>query len=240
MLASLTGNFVFLKPTKVAGSSIEGLLSLHCGGDDVIVPSSIYQDEMVLRGVTPQNWTVPFFRAPRRQLLSMLGRGHKLEFHSHSTAKFARKYLPEKFWEGSLKVSVSRNPFDRIVSWYFWDEKCGARAGTTFQEYVLRYPRRLTSVRRQTHIDGEEVIDFYLRFDSLKTDYALLEKTLGLENSYSHLLDSLRLKGGNRPKDSSPQRMFDGFAEGIDLVESLCAEEIEAFGYTLENAKLER
>ncbi len=236
MLASFSRQFIFLKPTKVAGSTVEGLLALHCHGKDVIVPASMYQDEPVLRSVTPQNWTVPFLRAPQRQLLSMVGRAQRLEFHEHSTAKFAQKYLPEWLWRSSLKVTVTRNPFDRIVSWYFWDKKCGAPVGRTFQEYVLRYPRRLTSVKRQTHIDGEEVIDFYLRFDSLKTDFSLLEKRLDLENSYVDLLDSLRLKAGSRPEESSPQRMFDGFNEGIELVQSLCAEEIEAFGYTLDNA----
>ncbi len=236
MLVSLTGRFIFLKPTKVAGSTVEGLLALHCRGKDVIVPSLMYQDEPTLRGVTPQNWTVPFLRAPQRQLFSMVGRGQKLEFHEHTTAKFVRKYLPERLWRNSLKVSVTRNPFDRIVSWYFWDKNCGAPAGRTFQDYVLRYPKRLTSCKRQTHIDGEEIVDFYLRFDSLKEDFALLEKRLNLQESYAHLFDSVRLKAGSRPEESSPQRMFDGFHEGIELVQSLCAEEIEAFGYTLENA----
>jgi len=232
MLISHTNKFIFFKATKVAGTTVESVLALHCGPGDIVTPEDRYSAEVPELSEVRVNGNIPFRWAPWEVATGVFTRAKWPSFAAHDTAKRVKKYLPAELWNTYTKVSVIRNPFDRIISWYYWDQKRGAATGKPFQEYVCEKPARITSYRRQTEIDGNEVVDFYIRFEDLKNDYEALIGRLGLSTSHANLFDRLNLKAGVRPPGRHSREMFKDFPEGVSLIEELCSADLERFGYT--------
>jgi hypothetical protein len=231
VIVSHSRKFVFLKSTKVAGSTVQSILALICGPRDIITQSSRDREIPELQSVVAGNYRVPFTWAPKIVLGSVLN-GHGLpRFREHETAKRVHKLMPARLWNSYTKIVVMRNPFDRMVSWYFWDKKSGAASGRPFKEYLLEKQKLITSFRRQTHVDAEEIVDVYIRFENLENDLIELGERLGIDALAPGLANSLRLKGGHRPLGATTTDMFADFPEGVELISKLCAPEIQKFQY---------
>lgn len=213
---------------------MESLLAMSCGPEDIITPFCSHQREIPeLSSVKSGTHRVPFVWASGHIIGGFLTGGGRLHFRRHDSAARVKKLMPDELWNRYTKVVVMRNPFDRIVSWYFWDRKEGAKSGRTFKDYVLRHQKRITSFRDQTQVNGKEIADVYLRFEDLDNDIRTLYMRLGIGGLDESLLSSLRLKSGHRPAYAQPETMFADFPEGVELISNLCADEISRFNYSL-------
>lgn len=109
MIISHTHKFIFIKSLKTAGTSIEAALSGHCGGNDVVVPINDYaynrdeKGQFVHRGMNAD------------ELYRKIGQ--------HVDAATIRARVPEEIWNGYFKFSITRNPWDRALSYFFWDRR---------------------------------------------------------------------------------------------------------------------
>lgn len=108
----------------------------------------------------------------------------------HSTAEHIRDYLGPDEFDNTFSFMVSaRNPYDRVVSWYYHCKRVHAadparwaeEANATFDEYIERrlfYPVTLTDMIRGK--DGRILVDFAVRFDHLVADFRFVRDRIGL------------------------------------------------------------
>ncbi len=184
MIISRSRNFIFVRTKKVAGTSIEFSLSRHCGDDDVITP--IRNDiERAALGVWPRN----FMRLPRledeyraviaggdaaRLLQTQKEMRHDMVFWDHISAGQIRDRVGEEFWNKSYKFSVTRHPYEFVLSlMYFQMAECG-----------------VTPMR-----DGQLAVDKVLRYEALTDELRNLGAVIGVDISG----DLPRFKAGIRP-----------------------------------------
>ena len=232
MIVSHALKLIFIKPMKVAGTSIEIALSRHCGEADIITPFG-KKDEALRadlgftgpRGyakswanMTPRDWAALAYYRKRPKI-----------YLNHATAKDVQKTLPDEIWTSYLKVAVVRNPFDFAVSMYFWEQRFGPLP--PFRQWLIETPEVLVRNRSITHINGSNAMDFMIRYEHLDEDLKILGDKLGLGDQIADDMKSIKTKSDKRPSDRTPQKMFEGFEEGLALVELLCAEDIRNFGY---------
>ena len=109
MIISHSHKFIFIKSLKTAGTSVEAALSQHCGGADVVVPINAFghnldeKGELVHRGMNAD------------EVYRKIGQ--------HVDAPTIKAREPAEVWNGYFKFSITRNPWDRTLSYFFWDRR---------------------------------------------------------------------------------------------------------------------
>ena len=107
MIVSLSNGFIFFKPPKVAGSSIECAISSACNENDLMTgpdPDDI-ERELVPDYYRSQNNTDPANGLDR--------------FHTHTDPEMFFN-LTGSTWDRYFIISCARNPWDLCVSYYWW------------------------------------------------------------------------------------------------------------------------
>jgi len=230
MIVSTARRFIFIKPRKVGGTSVELFLSRFCGEDDIVTPVSA-KDERLRQGPGPRNYRVPGCGKGRilRRLGEIagrpaLGRGG---FYNHIPAKEIRRLIGEEIWAESFKFTVERNPWDRQVSLYHWHYR--DRAQKPSFDTFIRSPlhRRISRNFDLYTIDGAIAVDRVCRYETLREDLAQVLERLGIEAEIDL----------PRAKVSQDRADWRGYytPETRDIVARWYAREIAAFGYRFES-----
>jgi len=161
---------IFIHIPRTAGSSIEeALLRINTTGEDRDVP----QPE-VLFGLIPdklrKSYDIPM---NYREL-------------QHLNAVEVRKIVTPGKWGEYYKFAFVRNPWDRLVSWYYYlnrtedfDEwiQVLSTEGTPFNDD--RVSR--SQLEWITDKNGENMVDYVGRFENLEVDYKRICNKLGLK-----------------------------------------------------------
>lgn len=240
MILSHSHQFIVFKTRKTGGTSFEIALSKYMGAGDVITP--IAPDDEKIRAALG-------YRQAQNHLLDPAG---KRKFFNHVGAAEARELMPQDVFARYVKAAIVRNPFDYVVSWYFWERsrlvqtsradfrqwlafQFAKRADleTAYREKRATNPGVFASNRFITHVDGRNAMDVMLRYERLQEDAAAFALKVGLPESLGRDLGEIRAKGSYRPAAATAQTMFEDFAEGQDLVRTGFAEEIATYGYDL-------
>ena len=214
MIASHQHRFIFLKTRKTAGTSLEIALSRVCGPLDVI--TKIAEPDEVLRaeagGRAPQNFTVPPLNG---------------KVWAHVPAAQARRALGREAWSGYFKFAVERNPWDAVVSLYFWRFKDPDRR-PPFDRFVNS--GRIEALAQKNsaicRIRGRVALDHTLRHERLDQDIAEVWERLDLPGAP----DLPHAKSGTRPKTSGGYR--DLYTPATrDRVATVFTDVIDLLGY---------
>lgn len=226
MIVNHRYRFIFLKTKKTAGTSIEIALSRYCDANDIVTKIG-HRDEpkrQALGYQGPVNHLEPFDGSLRARFDRWL-HGPKLQFRNHMPASEARDKLPPEIWNSYFKFCFERNPWDRAISAYFWENR-SRRDVPDFEGYLrtLESQGNLSNWPKYT-IDGRIVVDKVFRYEELANSLDELVDHLGLPGTLE-LPDAKReYRRNRRPYQefySEPAREF---------VARACAREIEAFGY---------
>ena len=207
MIASHARGFVFLKTRKTAGTSVEIALSKVCGPDDIITEISPEDEELrrLAGGRPPQNFTSP--PLPRKA-------------YNHMGAKAAREVVGAKAWREYFTFAIERNPWDAVVSLYYWKYK-DRPALPDFEQYVSEiWIEQLANNRRMYRIGGKMALDRVLRYENLDAELQEVWEHLGLPGEP----DLPRAKGQARPAGhyrdlytpASRKRVAEVFADSIE------------------------
>ncbi len=212
MITSHEHRFIFMKTLKTAGTSVEIELSRVCGPDDVITP--LPEDDEALRrergGRGPQHFTSP----PLTERV-----------HEHIRASKVRPILGREVWDGYYKLAIERNPWDAVVSLFYWMRRNGKV--DSFERF-LAMPNLETLARRNYqayHLGGKVAVDRLLRFETLADDLAEVWTHLGLPGAP----DLPHAKAGARPAGSDYRDLYD--AASAERVRALFAPVIAECGY---------
>lgn len=125
MIISHKYKFIFLKTSKTAGTSIEIALSKFCNENDVITPISP-KDELVrfdLGYKGPQNYIFPLSDYKIIDWINVLFKYKNKrwkQFYNHITAQRVQNMIDPHIWNTYYKFCFERNPWDRVVSQYYW------------------------------------------------------------------------------------------------------------------------
>lgn len=114
--------FIYIKTEKTAGTRLKVALSKFCGKDDIITPISS-KDEKIRSDfgfLGAQNYVIPFSTYSAADFVRALIRKKRLRFENHCPAAFVKKYIGKEIWDSYFKFSVERNPWDKVISFYYW------------------------------------------------------------------------------------------------------------------------
>ncbi len=228
MIISHDYKFIFIKTNKTAGTSIEIALSRFCGLNDIIttIPE---KDEEIRRSLGyrgPQNYLVTGSEMNSQESRRLARKGKKeRKYYNHISANRIRRYIGQPIWDSYFKFCVERNPWDRLISMYYWH--CRSEPRPTIAEFLdSDIPLRLKLRGRDLYmIDGRVAVDAVCRFESLSEDLEKIRLQLGIPEK----LELPRTKSTFR-KDKRNYREILSDAERARIAE-LFAEEIDLIGY---------
>lgn len=164
--------FIFLKTRKTAGTSIEMLLEPLCVPEGYMVTEKTagYQCQ---RGIVGYRLLGDRDQRP-------------CSWRAHAPAHQVFKGLPRDQWKGYFRFSCLRNPFDRVISQFFWERdlrneialESFSDARSAFRKFVLS--GHVRSDKSIAHRKGRFILNGFLRFEALNEDLTRLQKNLNL------------------------------------------------------------
>lgn len=227
MIISKKHHFIFVKTRKTAGSSIQAALAQICGSQDLIIGGRKEID-------------LPFWQHWRTYLIwktRLLCAGYPVRpirrlSAKHATIGNVKDVMGASVWT-YFKFAFVRNPFDLVVSRFFWDQAKGRHGYGEITPWLIEHYSRQGRwnndlLHRYTHINGECQMDFIGRYESLNQDFDHICSLLSL----GHLELPFK-KSGFREKQH-----YSAFytQEAVAVVERLFAEDLRVFGYAFEDA----
>lgn len=222
MIISHRHKFIFVHINKCAGTSITRTLLPFLGPDDLVL------------GCTPE------FEKLSNDYLS---RGL---IHKHSTARDIRKFIGEEIWKEYYVFSFVRNPFDVVVSKYFWWHKTPADwskkakeqkkiiTSLSFQNYILnkKFGKNFSMAgflrtEKSTESNPFPEIDFIGKYENLQNDFHIVcSKTS---------LPKINLSMANISNELRKKRSLKSFYnhETQHIVKKAYQEDLQFFNYTI-------
>jgi Sulfotransferase family len=201
-MISLQKRFLFVHIPKTAGNSIQSALRDY--SEDQLVALRKEQDGIERFGLRNPNYKIK----------------------KHSTLSEYRDALGHEQFRNLYKFTCVRNPWDRMVSYYFtptqtpetWDRK-------GFRKIICKAVPVADYLRLD---DGEKDpfanVNYVMRFESLTDDFRAVCGTLGIS--------ATTLPRYNRSSRDNYSKYYDD--ELRELVRMRFAAEIERFGYAFE------
>jgi len=211
MLISHTHRFIFIHVDKAAGTSLQAALQPHAEP----VADSRLRKRLAKLG----------------PLCRIGGIFRTVQFGEHVGASTVKRCLPPERYDSYFKFAFVRNPWDRLVSRYHYlantvshRHNPTVKAMADFSEYARWEMARANALIHQHNYlcdnEGELIVDFVGRFESLHEDFAKISERLELTASLPHLNST----GRNSYRD-----YYD--ASLRDEVGRFFAKDIELFGY---------
>lgn len=207
MIISFSRNYIFLKPFKVAGTSVLQALGSTCSEGDQV--SAVF-----LR--PPELERFPSGHLERIPMHILPGEPPTLRYrintslHTHALPSEVRAAAGGDRWERFLKISIVRNPWDLMLSFrrmrLMNPEGFHKTAEEDFPEFVSRFrfenlphPYHQTPVNDVWYFDpdtGEPIPDVFIRYENLQEDFDGLSDRLGMDRQ---VLPHLQNKGSRPP-----------------------------------------
>jgi Sulfotransferase domain len=239
MIVSHKHKIIFIKPRKVAGTSFEISMSKFMGEADIVTPISQKDEDLRKnRGYKgAQNFEASLLdvmRSPLLGLKDVIRFRRPRKFFNHMSAERLKCLLPERVWNNYKKISIVRNPWDCLLSSYHYSVSLGA--SENFSDWVQKHPYLVNVNHSQYFIQGELIVDHFLRFEHLAKDVKQLEKSISGIEGLSDLILNVKAKSDVRPKESRNNfgKFFSENEYADNLVRNKCNFEISKFGYTIE------
>lgn len=213
MIVSPGRRYIFVHAPKTGGTALSLALESRAMKDDILI------------GDTPKA------KRRRARLKGAVTRGR---LWKHSTLADIEGLLPQGELDAMQVVTLVRNPWDRVVSYYHWlreqtfDHPAVHLAHAQDFPGFLRHPetcRTLSAAPFGAYVTGSDGVErptLFLRLEHLDTDLAAFEAHLGFT-----LSPLQRVNASNRPADWRAVHTD----ETREITARICARDIARFGY---------
>jgi hypothetical protein len=202
MIISPKYKFIFIKTQKTAGSSIERILLDKISDDQDLIFGG-----MGAEGMNPINLT---------------------KDAEHKGAKFIKSNFPDE-WKSYYKFTVERNPWDKVVSQYYWvNKREPERTKSGFDSFVL-YDKKFSKLGGWNlyTIKNEIVVDYIMQYSNLNNELKYVTDLLKIP--YKDELLHTKLKSGFR-EDINYRSLYTSMSK--TRVAELYARPINKFKYS--------
>ena len=113
----------------------------------------------------------------------IIGTGSDDKWTSHLTAAEIKEYIGDEKFDEYFKFSVVRNPYNKVLSKYFWDMH--DHKGESVEDWVSRGRNACNLIHHvipRCEKTGEPCCDFYVRYENMKEDLAKVCDIIGIPN----------------------------------------------------------
>ncbi len=244
MIISHKNKFIFIKPAKVAGSSVEVALSKWCGEKDIITPQGDFDSKS------------------DDDFYNSIGRNYK-GFHGHISAEEVKEKIGEDIWNSYFKFTIARNPWDVVISRYFYEKYRTFRREFSYNNLkrkikmkdiisgrILKKAKNFIklNLERKANINNfDDFINFFVK--SLKNNSEFYFNSQGfpildfymryenLEDDYKKICEIIKIPYEKLPKLKTKQRKIKkNYSEYYnqktkEMIANKFKREIEYFGY---------
>ncbi|UCC92608.1 MAG: hypothetical protein JSW25_08060 [Thermoplasmata archaeon] len=242
LIVSHKHRFIFIKTRKTAGTSIELYLSRFCGEDDIITPIIPVVPDADYH--VPRNWRGLYNPFPDvRDAFRMLDGNTRpyglwkmsrrflkgMRFYNHIPAYRTMDRLPKEVWKDYYTFCFERNPWDMMISQYYWITR-GTEVG--FEEFMGSAMYQLNHRLYMDRAKEGVVVDRVARFEDLNEELAdiLGQLDIPFEGELG-----IKAKGKTRKHKDPYTEFFKGdMARYVDEIADICAREIDLLGYSYE------
>ena len=219
MLVSHRHQFIFTKTRKTAGTSVESYFERFCMADGEWSESHARREYESATGIIGQR-----------------GHGPGQLWSQHMSAALIRDRLGAALWDRYYKFCIVRNPFDMVISLFYFRRGSGLLPPAPGQSDAEQFEQwiqgaALASDAPMYVIDGKIGMDFIGRYERLTTDLEAICGSLGLPWNAAALPG---LKKGLRPAHARVASLHTERTKAV--VQRVFAFELHTFGYTFEQA----
>ena len=146
---------IFIRPQKVAGSSLYDALMSSIGISDSEEDSKNYKEKVLKKCL---NSPFHYDDLKDREL-------------AHFTASQIKEIIQNKYWDNYLKISIVRCPYDTMISQYYW--RLHKYPGEHYKQFTLQTYSTINALiynYSMLCINDRSVVDFYIRYENLHED----------------------------------------------------------------------
>jgi len=242
MIISHKYKYIFIKPMKVAGTSVQVALGQNCDANDIFSQGGSYDPQ----GSYGNACAREFYKNRNSIVPSIIIENN---LRGHTKPDEIKKAIGNKIWNDYCKVTIIRNPWDMCISrfWYapppqrcprlrtervLWlQENFENREGVNkrFREAIMENPK----MNKIYYFNkNKPIANVYLKFENLQNDFNNFSDKLGIPQvrNFPHKKSQFRLD----------KRHYSTYYD--DETRDLIAKEykyyIKYFGYKFENKKL--
>jgi hypothetical protein len=245
MIISHKHKFIFIKTRKTAGTSIEMALEEICGSEDVITPDIAKSrrsapgasDVLISRARNYNGVFNPFVELPMASSALDVARISRdflrwPKYYNHMRGYSVKSRVDSKVWNNYYKFCFERNPWDKVISFYYWFNRGNnnalsigdfIRLGGTAQTMDRSLP---TDWSRYT-LNNQLILDDVYCFDSLSLGLKTALKRAGVDDKVIQSVKIPQLK--TKIRNHNANFSFDDASN--EVVKNVFHNEIEKFGY---------
>ena len=229
MIISHKYRFIFLKTNKTAGTSIEIALSRFCGPDDIITPISP-EDEKTRKKLGyrgPQNYLSPIWDYGVSDIRKRLAKGkRKVRFFNHISAGGVKASIRKEVWDSYFKFCFERNPWDRVISLYYWrNKRFRSEMRPPISEFISsNVPLSLRKKGYKIYtIDGKVVVDRICKYEDIHEELETIRNQLGIPEPLELPMTKAGIRTDKRNYrdilgEGDKKRIAELFREEINLI----------------------
>jgi len=206
VLVSHKYKFIYIKNKKVAGSSVESFFGKYCNNPN----KPYYYTDAISESI--DEYGIIGSRTSGKTFFDI--------WTNHMPAKKIKNLLGNRIFNNYIKFCVIRNPYDKMVSRYYWNNS---------KENFKDFCKKTNVSNLNIHsIDKKSVCNYFIRYENLENDIIKLCKLLNINDYNIKLLP--HHKSGYRNNNKHYREYYDN--ETKQIVYQNHKEEFNLFGYT--------
>ena len=194
MILSYKNKFIFIKSQKTGGTSLEVALSNFCGDKDIITPIFPKSNEDLRKNFGfrgPQNYKTNAEVLVNNKIV-------KFEFFNHLPISVLKKIIPEEIFNRYYKFTIVRNPFDQILSFYYWKVR-GKLNTISFSNFCEQNAKNFfQNEKKLISINNDLPYNKIIKYENLQNDITYLDEKLNFNNELISIFQKIKLKSEYR------------------------------------------
>lgn len=227
MIISHKHKFIFIKTPKTAGTSLEIALSEYCGNEDIITPISPRDERVrVEKGFkSARNYYLSFSKYKKIDFARLVLQGKRAAFYNHMGAEEISKLVDPEIWSGYYKFCFERNPWDKFISWYAWNNR--NNEFHSMNEFIEKGMATKIKGFDLYTIGGVLAVDDVFKYEEMESSLEKISEKIGLDKKIK--MPDFVAKGNFRKDKKHYSEVLDERAS--NLIDVFAAREIKLLGY---------
>jgi len=182
--------FIFIKSFKTAGTSLEIAISKFCDNKDIITPI-IEEDEKI------------------RKTLNYRGPQNYNNMKEHMSVSEIRKKIDVDIFNNYFKFVTIRNPFDQIISAYYWHNESKKKEKKffifkkrekKFNDFFKIKAKNIFEDEFNRYTENNKVlVNYFIKYENLKEDLEKISLKLKLPESLYNIFKEIKAKSNINP-----------------------------------------